>query len=299
MSSEKHGEFYFDQENYLCAGRVRLVDFVEKFLSLEECSETVSVEKRNQLIPYKSKIPTPVVIYSKQRLIHNVKNYLKSFQEELTEKLGIEASISYSLKANFNPTVLKLFFENGTWASLVNSNELKLALKVGFQGENLIFNGNGKTLSEIELAIQSKCYINIDSMFNLKDTLKTAEKLRNKDFLPAKLLLRVNVSSSAGVHSYLDTSGNSKFGIEATRLEDIIEQIKSNSQLVSLVGFHIHLGSTIKTINIYKNSVENLVTLVNDIMEKHKLESIKIINFGGGLGIDYERFSYRTSNSQF
>ena len=153
MSSEKHGEFYFDQENYLCAGRVRLVDFVEKFLSLEECSETVSVEKRNQLIPYKSKIPTPVVIYSKQRLIHNVKNYLKSFQEELTEKLGIEASISYSLKANFNPTVLKLFFENGTWASLVNSNELKLALKVGFQGENLIFNGNGKKLSEIELAV--------------------------------------------------------------------------------------------------------------------------------------------------
>lgn len=289
----KNGEFYFDNENYMCTGKVRLVDFVKDFVDPNQLSIPILLNGTNELIPQKSKLSTPLVIYSKKRLLHNVKNYLISFKE-LNEKHGFETFISYSLKANFNPSLLKIFFENGTWVSLVNGNELKLALKIGFQGQNLIFNGNGKKLNEIKFAIQSKCYVNIDSVFNLNDTLKVASELYNDNFKKAKLLLRVNISSTAEVHSYLDTSGQSKFGIETNRLKDIIEQIKANNHLVVLAGFHIHLGSTIKNINIFKYSVENLVILLNSIIQDYNLETIEIINFGGGLGIDYERFAYRT-----
>jgi diaminopimelate decarboxylase len=71
--------------------------------------------------------------------------------------------------------------------------------------------------------------------------------------------------------------------------------IKSNQDLVKLAGFHIHLGSTIKTVEIYRNSVRNLIALINSTLDKHGIDEIELVNFGGGLGIDYEKFSYRTS----
>lgn len=299
--AKNSGSFYFDEENQMCAGNIRLTELIEKFVSpaADSISSESSIEliNQNEMVPFKTRLQTPLVVYSKKRLLYNITNYKESFKAELIDKHGIETNISYSLKANFNPSVLKLFLENGSWVSLVNKNELKLSLKSGAKGSNLIFNGNGKKLNEIDLAIRSSCYINIDSEFNLKDTLRVAEKLdeSSKSSLPAKLLLRVNVSPTAQVHSYLDTSGQSKFGIEANRLDSIIESIKSNSHLVRLAGFHIHLGSTIKTLDVYTNSVSNLVTLVNSMIEKHGIgSSIELINFGGGLGIHYERFAYRT-----
>lgn len=213
-SAEKNsGSFYFDEENILCTGNTRITDFIQKFIDKSDYAAQESIielTNRNELVPKKTKLQTPVVIYSKRRLLENISNYKRSFQEELTDVYGIETHISYSLKANFNPSVLKLFHDNGAWSSLVNKNELKLALRVGFRGENLIFNGNGKKLNEIDLAIRSKCFINIDSKFNLSDTLKIAAQLKKTsecDFERAKLMLRVNVSSTAQVHKYLDTSG--------------------------------------------------------------------------------------------
>lgn len=303
MNNEKDtGSFYFDQNGVLKAGNVPITDIVEKFISPNDLTpESVPIEvtSGSELLPNRNGLQTPLVVYSKKRLLNNISDYKKSFGVELTEKRGIESHISYALKANFNPSVLKLFHEKGTWLSLVNKNELKLALRVGFQGEELIFNGNGKKLDEIALVLRSGCFINIDSAFNLRDTLSVADKLKSELKRPAKLLLRVNVSTSTEVHSYLDTSGQSKFGIEADRLDSIIEQIKSNSELVRLAGFHIHLGSTISTIDIFRNPVANFITLINSMIHKHQLNSIELINFGGGLGIDYERFSYRTSKSHF
>lgn len=293
MSSDT-GVFNFDKNGHLCAGNVQLIDFINNFVTTASESN-IEVVNRNELIAHKTRLQTPLIVYSQKRILFNLKSYENAFNDELTRKHGIDFSISYSLKANFNPTILKLFRERNTWVSLVNKNELKLALKVGFAGDKLIFNGNGKKLDEIELALKSNCYVNIDSMFNLLDTLKVAENLKLEK--PAKLLLRVNVSTTAQVHSYLDTSGQSKFGIEVNWLDSIIEIIKENSSLIRLVGFHIHLGSTIKTLDVFRNSVANLITLMNDMIDKHGIESIDLVNFGGGLGIDYEKFAYRTSNN--
>lgn len=294
------GEFYFDEEGHMCCGRTRISTFAEIFLKKGDFSQDESVidlTADNELVQATTKLLTPVVIYSKRRLVHNIQTYMSSFERELTAKYGIKTHISYSLKANYNPSILKLFREHGAWSSLVNKNELKLALKVGIKGENLIFNGNGKKMYEINLAIRSGCYINIDSLFNLKDTIKCCSMIRannGPNFRAAKVLFRVNVSTTAQVHSYLDTCSQSKFGIQSNLVEPLIELAKSNENLITLVGFHIHLGSTIKTLDVYRNSVANLVGLINSLVDKYHLETIELINFGGGLGIDYERHSHRT-----
>ncbi|CAF0971978.1 unnamed protein product [Brachionus calyciflorus] len=301
-NDKSNGAFYFNSEKVLCTGQIQLTDFLEKHVMNSELpdSEEIILQNINELVPYESKLSTPIYIYSKKRLVYNFLSYKNSFKEELTDQLGFQTNISFSIKANFNPSVLKVFHENGSWASLVNKNELLLALKVGIKGDNLIFNGNGKKLSEIDLAIKSGCYLNIDSLFNLNHTIKVAQKLyQNEDLrnkFPVKLIIRVNQTQNAQVHQYLNTSGDAcKFGVQENQVDNLIEIIKSNSNLVKLSGFHSHLGSTIKAVDIYHESVKNLVNLVNMTIENHKIDSLEIINFGGGLGINYERFASNTS----
>ena len=297
-----NGEFNFNSNNELCIGDTPLNDFIDNYLidpnEFSNNDYEIALENKNELVKNKTKLSTPIFIYSKPKLVSNFLNYKNSFKELITDQYGIQTSISFSLKANYNPHILKIFHENGSWCSLVNKNELNLALKVGYKGENLIFNGNGKTLSEIELAVKSNCYLNIDSLFNLLHTIKICKKLSeretSKSSLPSKIVIRINQSISAQVHQYLDTSVKScKFGVAENEIEKLIEIIKQNEGIVKLVGFHTHLGSTIKTLDVYDKSVENIVSIVNMTKEKYKME-IDLINFGGGLGIDYEKYASRT-----
>ncbi len=173
-------------------------------------------------------------------------------------------------------------------------------MKIGFNGKNLIFNGNGKTLTEIQCAIKHNCFLNIDSLFNLKHTIQVCRKLKNEfgQHLPAKLIIRINQSIDASVHNYLSTSVKQcKFGIEIDQLEKIIHLIKNNQDLVCLSGFHTHLGSTIDSVSYYDKSVENLTSLVENFKDKYDIQTLELINFGGGLGINYKKNIHRTSTS--
>lgn len=303
--SKEANSIHFNEQDMLCVDNSPLTEFIRDFLVNPSESghfdDQITTNERNELEPNQTRLTTPVYIYSKHQLLENFLNYKNSFQKVITNELGIETNISYSLKANFNPTILKLFHQNGSWCSLVNKNELELALRCGFSGNQLIFNGNGKTMAEIEMAVNASCYLNIDSLFNLVHTIKVCKRLANQSTtqnqLPAKIIVRINQSISAKVHQYLDTSVKTcKFGINESALDEIIEMIRENGEYVKLVGLHTHLGSTIKSVDIYDRAVENLLSIVDSVSQK--VHTIELVNFGGGLGIEYERYAQRTSKEQ-
>ena len=66
--------------------------------------------------------------------------------------------------------------QEGLNAVTVSGNEIQLALHVGFKGNSIFFNGNGKKNWEIELAITRDCMINIDSVFDAENVSKIATK---------------------------------------------------------------------------------------------------------------------------
>jgi len=94
----------------------------------------------------------------------------------------------YSLKAHFNPTILKLFRDEGCTAVTVSGNEIRLAIQVGMDPTKIIFNGNGKMQWETELAVRQGCLINIDSAFDLQHLQEITKRLSIK----AKIILRLN-----------------------------------------------------------------------------------------------------------
>jgi diaminopimelate decarboxylase len=145
-----------------------------------------------------------------------------------------------------------------------------------------VFNGNGKLLDELILAAEHNVLINVDSEFDLEQICE-AGRIAGKQI---KVLLHINPDVDPQVHPYIATGNkNSKFGIRNERLGWFLEQVKSHSDEVKLVGVHCHLGSTISKVSIFRDAAVLMVGYVDHIRSEGF--EIQYLNIGGGLGIDY------------
>lgn len=249
---------------------------------------------------------SPFYLYSKQQLTANYKAY----DEALSGLDG--AIIGYAVKANNNLHIMRHLLQLGSGNSssttidsdrigavLVSGNELKLAHSAGFDPSKMIFNGNGKLLWELELAITLQVMINVDSEFDLENIVQAVKNVRasnkSNEGLKARLLLRINPDVDPKVHPYISTGmKDSKFGIRNDKLDWFLDQIKSNdlndgSSLLELVGIHSHLGSTISDVQVFQDAAKIMINYIEYIKHEKGFTSLKFLNFGGGLGIDYKR----------
>lgn len=71
------------------------------------------------------------------------------------------------MKANHNMHILRYLAGLGCGAVLVSGNELRTAIKAGFDTEKMVFNGNGKMQEELDLTVEKGVLVNIDSEFDL------------------------------------------------------------------------------------------------------------------------------------
>lgn len=223
------------------------------------------------------RVPTsPFYLYSLDQILQNYRAYEAALE-------GIPSIISFALKANSNLSIARHLREAGAGATLVSGNELKIAMAAGYDSKVVTYNGNGKTLPELILAVLHNVMVNIDSEFDLEH-IKRAARDTGKT---AKVTLRVNPDIDAEVHPYIATGfKHSKFGIMNERLGWYLEQISQSPEL-NLVGIHCHLGSTIKKVKVFKDAMQVMMNVFGTIRDRGF--PIKILNLGGGLGIDYER----------
>ncbi|KAK3096818.1 hypothetical protein FSP39_003592 [Pinctada imbricata] len=224
-------------------------------------------------------VKSPFFVFSEAQILHNVKQY-----KDVLDQLNLKYILNYSMKANANPHIMRIFKESGLSLTLVSGMELRFALECGFNPKTLVFNGNGKLDEEIALALKHDVLLNIDSLFNMKQTLRICRKTGHK----ARLLLRINPGINPDVHRYVSTGQEgSKFGLFSEELQEVIEAA-SDSKEVEVVGLHCHLGSTIKKTEIIRNSVRVLKHIWKEMKEKGFC-SLQYLNIGGGLGIDYHK----------
>ncbi len=191
--------------------------------------------------------------------------------------------IHYALKANTDKRVLHQLMQAGFGADCVSGNEVKCAVDNGFSPNKVVFAGVGKTDEEILLALSRNIFcFNCESVQELEVINELANRLNTK----ARIALRINPNVNANTHKYITTGlEENKFGINPYEFDTILEKLKQLPQL-ELKGLHFHIGSQITDLNPFKN----LCTRVNEIQEyfRNKGYSIKVINVGGGLGVNYK-----------
>ena len=195
---------------------------------------------------------------------------------------GRKVRICYAMKANSALGVIQVFAEADCSFDIVSGGEMERVLANGVSADKIIFSGVGKTRSEMHRALEVgiACF-NVESEAELEVLNEVALSLS----LRAPVSIRVNPNVDPKTHPYISTGlkGN-KFGIAHER---VVQTYQRAAQLPGLrvLGIDCHIGSQITTEEPYLDALDRMLDLVEEI------EAVGIaihhLDFGGGLGIDY------------
>ena len=218
---------------------------------------------------------TPLFVYSKQWMLDALAAYLRGFE-------GRDALVCYAIKANSSLGVLRVFAAAGCGFDIVSGGELARVLAAGADPSKVIFSGVGKTKQEMRQALAAgiSCF-NVESEAEIDVLNAVALETGHR----AAISVRINPNVDPKTHPYISTGlkGN-KFGIAHDRALAIYRHAASLKGL-RVVGIDCHIGSQITEAAPYLEALERVLDLVEAI-EKAGI-ALHHLDFGGGLGIDY------------
>jgi arginine decarboxylase len=146
-------------------------------------------------------------------------------------------------------------------------------------------------LALIGIKMGLNLYLVIEKPLELELIIEEAAKLNVKPQLGVRVRL-----SSISTGKWQNSGGEkSKFGLHAHEVLQLIERLKQNHLLDSLKLLHFHMGSQIANIHDIKVALKEAGQFY---VELHRLGAeIKIIDAGGGLGVDYDGSGSRRESS--
>lgn len=221
-------------------------------------------------------MPTPYYYYDITLLENTLDAALKA-----ASKHGYH--IHYAIKANANPVLIRYISNKGLGADCVSGNEISRALECGFKANTIVYAGVGKSDHEIELALQSDIFcFNCESLPEIEVINEIAGRMKKT----AQIALRINPNVEAHTHHYITTGiEENKFGIYLYDLKRVMTAVLQMPN-IRLIGLHYHIGSQITDMTVFRG----LCLRANEIQQQMKEHGLLLpyINFGGGLGIDYD-----------
>lgn len=237
----------------------------------ELCAEDVSVSEIT------SRFGTPCFIYSKATLIR----HYHAYADALT---GIPYLICYGMKANSNLAVLQILAREGAGFDIVSVGELERVLKAGGQPSKVVFSGVGKQQHEMRRALKVGIHcFNVESLAELEHLNAVATDMGRI----APVSLRINPDVDPKTHPYISTGLKAnKFGIAH---DEAVAAYQRAHELQGLnpVGIDCHIGSQLTDISPLIESLEKLLSLIDQLAVKGI--TLQHIDLGGGLGVTYDQ----------
>ena len=164
----------------------------------------------------------------------------------------------------------------------MSGGELARVQAAGGDPRKVVFSGVGKTEAEMEAALAAGilCF-NVESASELDQLAAVAARMGVR----APISFRVNPDVDPRTHPYIATGlKESKFGIG---VDDAAALYRHAATLpsIALRGIDIHIGSQITELAPYRQAVEKMLALVDDLAV-HGI-ALAHVDVGGGLGIRY------------
>lgn len=183
-----------------------------------------------------------------------------------------DARLSYALKANYNPHIVKLIIDEGFGIDAVSPNEIRLALMLGVLPDDIVYVENATSPADLDYALEQGVRMVVGSLGALQ---RLGEKRPG-----SSVSLRVNGDIGASSHAYTFTAGpKSKFGIHVTQLPDA--RAIAEAAGVRIVGLQQHIGSNWLDPEPFIRAAEALIEWAKAFPDLVSLD------FGGGFGIPY------------
>ncbi|MHB0950592.1 MAG: diaminopimelate decarboxylase [Allorhizobium sp.] len=220
-------------------------------------------------------VGTPFYCYSTATLERHYKVFSRAFE-------GADAMVCYAMKANSNQAVLKTLARLGAGVDVVSEGELRRAIAAGIPADRIMFSGVGKTIHEMDLALEAGIYcFNVESEPELEVLNQRAVEAGKV----AHVSFRVNPDVDARTHAKISTGKKeNKFGIPFERARAVYAHADSLPG-IKVTGIDMHIGSQITELQPFEDAFKLLRELVDTLRaDGHSIEHVDV---GGGLGIPY------------
>ncbi|WP_096017130.1 biosynthetic arginine decarboxylase [Campylobacter lanienae] len=223
--------------------------------------------------------------------------------ERAKKEFGYSGSFNavYPLKVNQYPgfveNLVKIGESYGYGLEAGSKAELLLAMAYNNYGAPITVNGFKDNelidIGFIAAEMGHNITLTIEGLNELKSIISTAkERFKPKPNIGLRIRLH---SSGTGV--WAKSGGiNSKFGLTSTELIEAVNLLKENDLIEQFTMIHFHIGSQIDEIHPLKKA---LIEAGNIYAELRKMgaKSLKAINLGGGLAIEYSQFKDNPSRN--
>lgn len=216
---------------------------------------------------------SPTYIYSLRRAIGNYQQIASAFAH-------LDPHIHYSAKANGNLQILQALVQAGAGIDCVSGGEIYKALYAGASADDIVFAGVGKSIDEIQFALENNVgWFNVENIRELDYINRIAKTLGLDD---VKIALRLNPEVTVNTHPYIATGhGGAKFGLTAKTITHILQN-QDDWEALNFEGLHLHVGSQLGDTSATKQGIEAALKII----QPHP--SIKTLNIGGGIPAPYD-----------
>ncbi len=194
----------------------------------------------------------------------------------------MDALVCYAVKANSNQAVLKTLARLGAGMDVVSGGELRRALAAGVPASKIMFSGVGKTVAEMDLALEAGIFcFNVESEPELEVLNLRAQRAGKK----AHVSFRINPDVDARTHAKISTGKKeNKFGISYQRAREVYAHAATLAG-IAVRGIDMHIGSQISDLQPFEDAFRLMRELVETLRaDGHQIEHVDV---GGGLGIPY------------
>lgn len=224
------------------------------------------------------KYGTPLYVLDEETIRAVCLDYKKAFSKYKKVRM------MYASKALCTMGTSVLISSEGFGFDVVSGGEIYTLHKAGIDMSNVLFNGNNKSIDELNLALDLGVgRISVDNFLELS-LLNELAKSKN---LVANILLRITPGIECHTHEYIQTGHlDSKFGFDLTQIDEAVDLILNTYSNLKLHGLHAHIGSQIFETKVYHDEIEILIKELSRLDEKFNLK-LDEINIGGGLGVKY------------
>lgn len=215
-----------------------------------------------QEIPYLAHdFGTPCFVYD----LETLKSRYKYF-ESVPNAFGL--TIRYSVKANPNRTILKIFDMMGACFDVSSVWEARRAINAGISADKILM-----TAQEASDGWEELCQLGMQ--FDAGSLIQLESY--GKSFPGSKVSIRINPGFGSGLVRKLTSGGDhSSFGIWVEQLEKALDIAQSYS--LTIERLHFHIGSGHET-----TVLEDTVNLALELCEK--IDTVQVIDLGGGFRI--------------
>lgn len=218
---------------------------------------------------------TPLYIYSRTHLI-------QQYQALAAAMKPIAPQFYFAIKSNSNLAVIETLGAQGAGADVVSGGELFRALRAGIPADRIVFAGVGKSVAEIDYALNEK--IRFFTVESEEELARISERAVAAGSV-GRIAIRVNPDVDPHTHKYTSTGkAENKFGVDLSRAEKAYAQALQLPG-IEVAGLHMHLGSPIMTPDPYAEALEKVRPLCERL--KAEVDTFRHLDIGGGLGISY------------